>query len=248
VTIRILSYNIHKGVCYYTRKAVLGLLRQGLREINPDIVFLQEVKGQSAKSSLGPQFEYLAEELWPHFSYGKNAVYSEGHHGNAILSKYPIIFQHNLDISTNRMERRGMLHAQVDLPKFGPLDLFCMHLDLLERGREQQMKAVVNRIQSTLDHPAPMIMAGDFNDWRVRISQRLKNDLDLDEAGLITHGRHAKTFPAMRPTWALDRIYFRGAAIGSYQVLKGGIWQHLSDHLAVTAEVKLRSGPVGSQI
>ncbi len=40
---------------------------------------------------LDSQFAFLADEIWPHFAYGKNAIYSAGHHGNAILSKHPIL-------------------------------------------------------------------------------------------------------------------------------------------------------------
>ena len=232
--LKILSYNIHKGVCYYTRKVVLNELRKSIRSVNADIVFLQEVRGLEQKHQVTSQFEYLADELWPHHAYGKNAVYQRGHHGNAILIKFPIEHYHNLDISTNAFEKRGLLHAKVTVPKIGPLDLFCIHLDLLERGRQQQMTAVIERIRSQVNG-TPTILAGDFNDWRMRISDKLHKALDLDEAGLKHLGRHAKTFPAIRPTWPLDRIYYRGFKIKHYEVLEDGGWQSLSDHLAVTA-------------
>jgi endonuclease/exonuclease/phosphatase family metal-dependent hydrolase len=240
VMVRILSYNIHKGVCYYSRKVVLEELRRAIRAVNADIVFLQEVCGESPRHSLGPQFEFLADELWPHFAYGKNAIYQKGHHGNAILSKFPIEFQHNLDISTNRLERRGLLHAKVTLPKFGTLHVFCIHCDLLEKGRSQQMDMVVARVQEVVPDGEAVMMAGDFNDWRMRISQRLKKDLAFEEAGMTFLGHHAKTFPSVRPTFCLDRIYFRGMELSDYSVLKEGDWQNLSDHLAVTAKFSER--------
>jgi endonuclease/exonuclease/phosphatase family metal-dependent hydrolase len=237
--LKVLSYNIHKGVCYYTRKVVLEELRKSIRSVNADIVFLQEVRGHETRASVAPQFEYLADELWPHHAYGKNAVYQRGHHGNAILSKFPIEHYHNLDISTSRLERRGLLHAKIRLPKFGPLDLFCIHLDLLERGRQQQVQAVTERLKKTMDGE-PAILAGDFNDWRMRISEKLNHGVGFHEAGLKHLGRHAKTFPSVRPTWALDRIYYRGLELKDYEVLKDGGWQSLSDHLAVTATFQMR--------
>lgn len=233
--IRVLSYNIHKGVCYYSRKVVLTELRDSIRKANTDIVFLQEVHGHTNKKPIASQFEFLADELWPHFAYGKNAVYTEGHHGNAILSKHPIEFHHNLDISTNRLERRGMLHAKVRCPKLGLLHLFCIHLDLLERGRNQQIEGVIERIKEVVPGDEPMILAGDFNDWRGRISSRLKRELHMDEAGLTFLGWHAKTFPSIRPTFALDRIYYRGLTVKDYEVTRDAGWQNLSDHLAVAA-------------
>ncbi len=94
---RILSYNIHKGFSIGNRDFILNDIKQALRDLNADILFLQEVLGdhndQKCKIpnwQTAIQFEYLADSVWPHFAYGKNAIYPEGHHGNAILSKFPI--------------------------------------------------------------------------------------------------------------------------------------------------------------
>ena len=68
-----------------------------MRILQPDVIFLQEVLGHhevhKKRVNSWPeqsQFEYLAHELWPHFAYGKNAVYTDGHHGNAILESIPL--------------------------------------------------------------------------------------------------------------------------------------------------------------
>src|SRR3954470_12326563 len=141
--LRILSYNIHKGFSTRNKRFVLKRIREAIRDVHADLVFLQEVLGQhdahSQKVSnwpTEPQFEFLPEELWPHYAYGRNAVYTSGHHGNAILSKFPIEYWENIDISTNRMERRGLLHSVLHLPKRKkPLHAICVHLGLLEADR-----------------------------------------------------------------------------------------------------------------
>ncbi len=94
MAIRIISFNIHKGVGWLTRKSTITQIHTHLREQNPDIIFLQEVRGS--------QFELIAAEIWPHFSYGKNAVYQKGHHGNAILSKFPIHYSKNIDLTMHQ--------------------------------------------------------------------------------------------------------------------------------------------------
>lgn len=111
--IKVLSYNIHKGLGVGNRAFTLPHIRDALRGLQPDILFLQEVLGQHDKHAsrfLGwptlPQSDFLAEGAWPHAAYGKNAIYSHGHHGNAILSKYPIVEFENIDISTNAFESR----------------------------------------------------------------------------------------------------------------------------------------------
>src|SRR4051794_6046394 len=121
--LRLISYNIHKGFSSGRKKLVLNKIRSALHVIHPDIVLLQEVQGEHEGHSqrfkdwpAQPQFEYLAHELWPHFAYGKNAVYTHGHHGNAILSKYPFSDFENIDVSTNAFERRGLLHGVIHIP------------------------------------------------------------------------------------------------------------------------------------
>ena len=96
--LHVLTYNIHKGYCSGNRRFVLESMRERIAETGADIVFLQEIHGQAIKSDAKrrrfsypdqPHFEYLADQSWPHYAYGRNAIYRKGDHGNAILSMYP---------------------------------------------------------------------------------------------------------------------------------------------------------------
>ncbi len=62
--LRILTYNMHKGFCFYSRQYVLRELRAAIRQVNADVVFLQEVMGvhpvDMDEGELDSQFEYLA--------------------------------------------------------------------------------------------------------------------------------------------------------------------------------------------
>lgn len=243
--VRILSYNIHKGFTAGNKKFILGKIREALHFVHPDLVLLQEVLGQHDMHKkkvedwpIEPQFEYLAEELWPHFAYGKNAVYSSGHHGNAILSKYPFTFFENIDVSTNRLEKRGLLHGKIEIPGIPrPLHAICVHLGLFETERMQQVLKLCHRIEGHVPHGEPLIIAGDFNDWRGRISHSLESKLDVKEAFRCLNGDHARTFPSWLPTLRLDRIYFRGLNLEGAQCLNEKPWNELSDHAALVAEM-----------
>ena len=48
-TLRITSYNIHKGLSFFNRRVVVHEVRDRLMAINADIVFLQEVQGHHAR-------------------------------------------------------------------------------------------------------------------------------------------------------------------------------------------------------
>src|SRR2546428_5814716 len=93
-TLRIATFNIHKGVSSFNARLVLHDQRELIRHLHADIVFLQEVRGAHARHRRlfsGGQYEFLADSIWQDFAYGENAIQSDGHHGNAILSKYPIV-------------------------------------------------------------------------------------------------------------------------------------------------------------
>lgn len=241
---QVLSYNIHKGFNLGNSNFVLGEIRERLREISPDLVFLQEVLGHhtSEKSQINAwpnqrQFEFLADEIWHHYAYGMNALYSCGHHGNAILSKFPIEEHSNIDLTVNQMEKRGVLWSKVQDPASGlVIYVFCMHLNLFENDRLLQAKLVCDEVVRQVPAEAPVIIAGDFNDWRRSVSQVFHKRLGLQEAFVALHGAEARTFPAPFPLMRLDRIYYRGLQPVRAEVLRGPQWRTLSDHLPLMVE------------
>jgi endonuclease/exonuclease/phosphatase family metal-dependent hydrolase len=243
--LKVLSYNIHKGFTSGNRSFVLSRIREAIRTVQPDVVCLQEVMGahEDWKRKIDDwptqsQFEYLADQMWPHYAYGKNAIYTSGHHGNAILSKYPFTDFENIDISTNRVEKRGLLHGVVNLPgKKRPLHVICVHLGLLEAERRSQVQRICDRIESHVPHDEPLLICGDFNDWLVRASKTLERTLEVREIFLALHGAHAGTYPSWLPALRLDRIYYRGMKAEKAQTLAGKPWSELSDHLALYAEL-----------
>ena len=245
-SLSIASYNIHKGMSFFNRRVVLHDVRERLQGIDADIVFLQEVQGlhQHRAGRHGnwpaqPQHEFLADGYWQDVAYGRNAVYEHGHHGNAILSRYPILKSENVDISAHAYESRGMLHCELDVPGFRqPLHAICLHLALNESGRKKQMLQVADRIRDVVPDDAPLILAGDFNDWRRRSCGYLDQILGLREVFDLAYGQPARSFPAALPMLSLDRIYVRGFSVAAAAVLHGAYWRRLSDHAALTAQLR----------
>jgi len=237
-SLKVLSYNIHKGMGVGNRAFTLPRIREALKELQPDIVFLQEVLGQHDKHAARfkewptlAQHDFLAEAGWPHAAYGKNAVYSYGHHGNAILSKFPIVEYENIDVSTNAFESRGILHVVVEIPGMAmPLHCMCVHLNMLRRGRDLQLKHLCRRVIGNVSDQEPLIVAGDFNDWQESASKVLFDDIGLHEAFLGLKGAHAPTYPSRYPVLRLDRVYARGVRTLGGEVLNGPPWSELSDH------------------
>lgn len=243
-SIKILTYNIHKGFSTSNLRFVLHEIKDNLRHVDADIVFLQEIQGERDISKNrfddwpnNRQFEFLADQVWQHHAYGKNAIYKSGHHGNAILSKYPFVEWENIDVSLMRTASRSLLHGSIQIPESGiKIHVICVHLGLFGRERETQLSTLVQRINAHIPADEPMIIAGDFNDWRGRAEQHLQQDMKMKEAFKQTRGRYARTFPALLPVLSMDRIYYRGLDIINCQRLHGQPWNRLSDHTPLLAE------------
>lgn len=244
-TLHIATYNIHKGFSQFNRRVVLHELRERLRELNADIVFLQEVQGEHNSHGLrhldypaGPQHEFIAAEIWPHSAYGKNSTYTAGHHGNAILSRFPIVQSLNKDISAHRFENRGMLHAEIVAESGNKVHCLCAHFGLFAKGRRAQTLAMTDYVRSAIPDDAPLIIAGDFNDWRDRMGHTLATQLGMQDVFQMHSGRVARSFPAVLPMFRLDRIYVRGFEVVHSHVHAGAEWRNISDHAALSAHLR----------
>ncbi len=247
ISLKVLTYNIHKGFSATNLRFILHEIKNSLRHIDADIVFLQEVHGERRISNQRfdnwpntQQFEFLADQVWHHYAYGKNAIYNSGHHGNAILSKYPIIEWDNINVSMLRSASRSLLHGVIHIPETDQkIHIICIHFGLFGRERKRQLSALVKRISTHVSASEPLIIAGDFNDWREQAEHYLHRDLGVKEVFKITRGAYARTFPAWMPILSMDRIYYRGLDIIDCNRLHGQPWHRLSDHIPLLAEFRL---------
>lgn len=246
-SIKVLTVNIHKGFTFFNRKFILPELREAVRSVGADVVFLQEVTGSHAKHQEKfdnypdtPHYEFLADSIWPQFAYGRNAVYTHGDHGNAIMSKFPIVRFENHDVSISGPERRGLLHCELRIPgRSVHVHAICVHLSLTEAHRTRQMAMLCDLVNQSVPVHAPLIVAGDFNDWRHRAGDQLADGAALHDVFVQAHGKPARTFPARLPLLRLDRIYVRNAIGHAPVVLPYKPWSHLSDHAPLAAEIAL---------
>jgi endonuclease/exonuclease/phosphatase family metal-dependent hydrolase len=246
-TLKLLTVNTHKGFSAFNRRFMLHDLRDAVREESADLVFMQEVQGSHAGHSVRyenwpqqPHYEFLADSIWSEYAYGRNAVYEEGHHGNALMSKFPILKYQNHDVSIWGPEQRGMLHCVIQVPETGQeLHAICVHLGLAESHRQQQLIRLCDLVDEVVPEGAPLFVAGDFNDWRQRAHRILLQRAGLKEIFSELQGRSARTFPARVPVLPLDRIYYRNAEALKSERLSRLPWSRLSDHIALSAEVRL---------
>ena len=194
--IRVVSYNIHKGRSALGARESLSKLRLGLYGLRPDLLLLQEVQGRNERHSvLHEQPASLAAALGMQHCYGRNAVRNLTDHGNALLSRHPILDFENEDISDHKLEQRGLLHATIDVNGTA-VHCLVVHLGLFAGGRTRQVMALVERIRRVVPEGAPMIIGGDFNDWTNRLAPLFVQQLGLYEVFAVSpQGLTARQLP-----------------------------------------------------
>ncbi len=240
----VVTYNIHKGLSQFNRRLVLHEIRDRLGGLGADVAFLQEVQGRHERHArrhvawpeLG-QHEFLTHE-GAHCVYGMNAVYQDGHHGNAIVSRHPIAAWENVDVSHHPLESRGLLHCEIEIEGWKErLHCINVHLGLWARSRRFQLEWLGERIRAAVPRKGPLIVAGDFNDWQKKASDFLSSEMGLYEVFERAEGRPARSYPAQMPLFTLDRIYVRDLNVEAVQRHVGAPWSRLSDHVALAAKL-----------
>lgn len=206
--VRIATYNIHKGVT--ARRNRIHELRAGLHALEADVVFLQEVQGRNDLHAQRfdnwpelAQHTFLAGDRWAESVYGRNSVRDDGDHGNALLSRYRLVAHENIDISDHRFESRGLLHSELEVDGVA-VHCICAHLGLFEQGRVRQANAMIARIKSHVPVDAPLVIAGDFNDWRHTLGKRLVDGLGVRE--VFSDDEPKSTVLARRATARIEEI------------------------------------------
>ena len=171
--LRIATYNIHKGVSAFGSRPRILALKPAIDALAAELVFLQEVQGRhdlhAARHAHWPsqaQHDFLAGASH-HSAYGMNAVYDHGHHGNALLSRFPILSSSNTDVSDHAYEQRGILHCVLSTPK-GAVDCYVGHPGRFAAGRRRQSEGLIANIEASAPPAAPNTVAGALHAWRQR--------------------------------------------------------------------------------
>jgi endonuclease/exonuclease/phosphatase family metal-dependent hydrolase len=248
-TLRVATYNIHKGVRGLGPRKRLEIhnLGEAVASFDADLVFLQEVRlfhtreaRRFDRTTFGWPAQGQAEFLAPkgyESAYRTNAITRGGEHGNALLSRWPMGEIGHQDVSDHRFEQRGLLHVPVRW-NGQPVHTVVVHLGLVHSSRVRQVERLARFIDSEVPPGEMLVVAGDFNDWGERLDGAMAEQNLMRAVDPRARRADCVTFPSLAPVFALDRFYLRGLACSSTFVPRGTTWARMSDHLPLVAELR----------
>lgn len=113
-------------------------------------------------------YEFLADTMWSDFAYGRNAVYPQG---ITVTLCCRAILLNIMKIAMCRSARvkTRVLYCRIVPPMLShPVHVMCVHLGLREAHRQAQLAMLAEWVNA-LPEGEPVVVAGDFNDWRQKL-------------------------------------------------------------------------------
>lgn len=236
--LRVATYNIHKcrGLDRRVRPERIAAV---LREVNADIVGLQEVLSESGLSPRNDQPRYLAETLGLSYALGENRLVRGASYGNVVLSRYPLQSHCNYDLSVGSRERRGCLRTDVLLASGYILHVFNLHLGTSYFERRRQSRLLMDSVLESGGLEGPRIVLGDFNEWTRGLASRSLS-ARFHSVEIHLHLNRSRTYPGMLPFLHLDHIYYHGnLELESLSLHRTRTALIASDHLPLVADFRL---------
>jgi endonuclease/exonuclease/phosphatase family metal-dependent hydrolase len=240
VKLRVLSWNIHKGIGGVDRRYRPERVVDVIAHYEPDLVLLQEVDDGVPRSRFDRQIDLLGDALGlRHRTYGPNVRLRRGRYGNATLGRWPFTDVRNVDLTIRPKKRRGVLYARCRVRRgrrSRTVAVFNLHLGLAGFERKMQLRRLMKgQPFASLHDRTPIVLGGDFNDVYGTLGPKV-----LEPAGFRASGKPAPTYPAIYPVSALDGLYVRGDLVcvrcARSQMR---LTREASDHLPLVADLEL---------
>ena len=235
---RLISYNIHKGIGGRDRLYRLQRVIDVLCSQNPDIVLLQEVDRNVRRSGFDDQPALLAEALgFAPGAYQFNHRVGTGGYGNLVIARWPMAKRHNISLRMKGRKNRRAQIVVVETPD-GPLRLVNWHLGLSERERQVQVQRLLGHVRYNEYSGLPTLLVGDTNDWRNTLHTGAFAGQGLFQ--ITAPPSRFRTFPAYMPVGALDKGFHCGRIrIEQARVVKTPLARRASDHLPLLIEAAI---------
>jgi endonuclease/exonuclease/phosphatase family metal-dependent hydrolase len=238
VLMRLLSYNIHKGIGGRDRLYRLARIIAVIENENPDLICLQEVTHGCRRCGGDDQPQVLADYFrCQGILFQSNVNLRTGCYGNLLLSRWPIRDKHQISLRLLTKKPRGAQIAMIDTPE-GPLKLVNLHLGLAEKERHWQINHLLTHKLFRDPDGLPELVTGDCNDWRNTLPS---GPMAADGFHHVTGPpSRFRSFPAYLPLGSLDKAFCRGGVeIREARIAVSPMAKRASDHLPLVVDFHL---------
>jgi endonuclease/exonuclease/phosphatase family metal-dependent hydrolase len=229
-SLTVLTYNIHYGDP--------DRIADVIRSSGADVVALQEVDVHRERSGCVDQAQEIAAALGMTAVFGANygsgtecKGAGEAFHGDALLSRFPIVDWRHTLLPNGGGEQRGLLEVVLDVD--GHRIRACStHFEYRSGSeRKDQADTVATNLQASAE---PVVVMGDLNGepGDAALAPLRQAFTDAWEAAGDGDGY---TNPSRAPRRRIDYVFFRGLSAATVDVLDSTA----SDHLAVRADLIL---------
>jgi len=236
---RVATYNTHK--C----RGIDGRIRpfrvaEVLREIDADVVALQEVVSLTGGRREQDQAQYLAEAVGLEFRIGETRKLRGAAYGNVVLSRFPVKQVEIYDLTASRREPRGCIRCDLEIAHGKIIHVFNIHLGTGYIERRRQARMLMSRevlLSPSLKHPR--LLLGDFNEWTMGLVSRMLQG-EFESVDIQLHLNRRRTYPGVLPIMHLDHMYFdRHLVLEEFLLHRSRKALVASDHLPLLAEFRI---------
>jgi endonuclease/exonuclease/phosphatase family metal-dependent hydrolase len=235
---RLISYNIHKGIGGSDRLYRLERVIRVIEQENPDLICLQEVAHQTRRSRYHDQSALLHKHFaLDSHAFQLNVHWRVGGYGNLLISRWPFHCKHSISLTHGSRKARGAQLVVISTPE-GPLHLVHWHLGLNEAERHWQVGHVLRHHLFRESAHLPTLIAGDCNDWRNTLAGNAFTEHAFEH--ITSPPSRYRSFPAFLAMIALDKAFCRGGiVIDHVRVVRHRLARRASDHLPLVIDFHL---------
>jgi endonuclease/exonuclease/phosphatase family metal-dependent hydrolase len=235
VELRVATYNVHRcrGM---DRRVVPGRIAALLRDVDADVIALQEVVGAGPSGS--GQAEEIGAALGMGWVMAPVRVLRRHLFGNVVMSRYPILHHSQYDLSWRTCEPRGCQRADLDLADGRVLHIYNVHLGTAVLERRYQAPRLASFVHDRRVE-GPKVILGDFNEWMRGLATRTLSEL-FESVDIRSHLQRRRTYPGFFPVLHLDHIYYEGEVeVRHVELIRSRRALIASDHLPLVATLRI---------